>query len=209
MIECVACSEAIKPNAKLCKHCGTLQSDSRFASPVQKSLSSSGSPSAHNASRYRRLSKSNVITLSLVMGLSILAASLVATFGSAERTEEIVGGPSSDTSQSPPDELNVPDTSWIPKGYELIGENVAGKIANHTIDCIDCGGLSWKVVSKLGCMNGLYVEANFIDESGTVIDWSNDSIPTLGAMEKGIIELITYSDAPNLSVELSQVNCNN
>ncbi len=31
MKDCVACAEEIKANAKLCKHCGTLQSDSQFA----------------------------------------------------------------------------------------------------------------------------------------------------------------------------------
>lgn len=29
--DCVACAEIIMPNAKLCKHCGTLQDDPRFA----------------------------------------------------------------------------------------------------------------------------------------------------------------------------------
>lgn len=33
MKECVACAEEIKSNAKLCKHCGTLQDDERFTSP--------------------------------------------------------------------------------------------------------------------------------------------------------------------------------
>lgn len=30
MVECVACSEEIQSGAKLCKHCGTLQNDTRF-----------------------------------------------------------------------------------------------------------------------------------------------------------------------------------
>lgn len=30
MKECVACAEEIKVNAKLCRHCGTLQNDERF-----------------------------------------------------------------------------------------------------------------------------------------------------------------------------------
>jgi hypothetical protein len=35
MKECIACAEEIKENAKLCKHCGTTQDDSRFSSESQ------------------------------------------------------------------------------------------------------------------------------------------------------------------------------
>lgn len=102
----------------------------------------------------------------------------------------------------------VDDQSWVPEGYQLIGSNVAGKIVDHTIDCTDCGGLTWEVISRDACPGGLYVEGNFVDSNGVVVDWSNDTIPSLGAMEKGLIEILTYSKVPNLTIQLVQVLCN-
>lgn len=97
--------------------------------------------------------------------------------------------------------------AWVPAGFQLIGPGVAGQIADHRIDCSGCGGLTWDVVSEAGCPGGLYVEANFIDGNGVVVDWSNDSIPTLGAMEHALVEIYTYNETPNLSVKITKVNC--
>jgi hypothetical protein len=50
---CVACAEPILTNAKLCKHCGTLQDDPRFAHEDQ----SGSSPSESTSSSWQFLSK--------------------------------------------------------------------------------------------------------------------------------------------------------
>jgi hypothetical protein len=42
---CIACAEQILPNAKLCKHCGTLQDDPRFSHDGQLGPAPSGSQS--------------------------------------------------------------------------------------------------------------------------------------------------------------------
>jgi hypothetical protein len=44
-IACLACAESILPNAKLCKHCGTLQNDPRFAHDDQPGPAPSASQS--------------------------------------------------------------------------------------------------------------------------------------------------------------------
>jgi predicted RNA-binding Zn-ribbon protein involved in translation (DUF1610 family) len=40
--ECIACAELIAGKAKLCKHCGTLQSDPRFSSEAAQELGHAG-----------------------------------------------------------------------------------------------------------------------------------------------------------------------
>lgn len=88
---------------------------------------------------------------------------------------------------------------WYPKGYTEwpTDSNVAFVYA--TFEGGDPCGYSAcsygrvKVVSEFGCPSGLYAEMNFVDPSGTVRDWSNDSVPYLGPGEQALLTFTSYS----------------
>lgn len=68
-----------------------------------------------------------------------------------------------------------------------------------------CRYFTLNVTSQHGCYNGLYVEMNFTS-NGTVVDWSNDSIPSLQAGQIAQLQFITY-DLNVDSGQLVTMNC--
>jgi hypothetical protein len=103
---------------------------------------------------------------------------------------------------------NVP---WYPEGYAEIqsGDYAYKNISKSAnIDCYECRYAIMNFISKFGCPSGLYVEVNFMDSSGTVYDWSNDTLPTLGARQKARLEFITYrSSGGSGTWRIANINC--
>lgn len=101
---------------------------------------------------------------------------------------------------------------WYPKGYkEWIGDdNVAIK---YTLAGGDpCGYSSCRygkiyIVTQYGCPSGVYASANFSDSGGTVFDWDNDSLPSLGPGKRGLLEFKTYSSNRSGSYQVVEISC--
>ena len=85
---------------------------------------------------------------------------------------------------------------WYPNGYFLgAGGQIAWKWIQKYDDCYSCRYSHVSVIAKDGCPGGVYAETNF-EHNGVVIDWTNDSLPTLAAGQKAILEFVSYnSDA--------------
>jgi hypothetical protein len=65
------------------------------------------------------------------------------------------------------------------------------------------------VISKNGCPSGVYGSLN-IQKSGVTLDWTNDSVPYLGPMEKARLafEKYGYSESgSNYQGDLTMLNC--
>lgn len=102
--------------------------------------------------------------------------------------------------------LQQPKT-WYPKGYNLSpNPTVAFKWDKDRPDCYSCTGSAITVVSQHGCPNGLYVEVTFHDAADTIVDWSNDRLPSLDAGQKARLEFVTYNDRAR-RILLGQVDC--
>jgi hypothetical protein len=103
---------------------------------------------------------------------------------------------------------NVP---WYPEGYDeiLSGDYAYKNISKSAnVDCYECRYAVMNFITKFGCPSGLYVEVNFMDSSGTVYDWSNDTLPTLGARQKARLEFITYrSSGGSGTWRIANINC--
>lgn len=99
---------------------------------------------------------------------------------------------------------------WYPDGYNQWwqNENVAWKWAKG-IGC-DLGDSCWhiKVIALTGCPGGVYAELNEMDANGNVIGYSNDLLPSLGAMSTAIMEFSTYNSRSQ-SGQLTTINCHN
>jgi hypothetical protein len=99
------------------------------------------------------------------------------------------------------------DAPWYPKGwFEWDDGSVAYKWTNGACDTY--GGACWtmRVISHNGCPDGLYAEINIEDASGTVIDYSNDTLGSLSSGQQAALEFVTYEGAAH-SARLTDVSC--
>lgn len=111
-------------------------------------------------------------------------------------------------------ESDFEDDSWVPVGFYLWSDdsNIAWKWTTNdeSFDgCEDCIYWTVDVISKNGCPSGVYGSLN-IQKSGVTLDWTNDSVPYLGPMEKARLafEKYGYDDSgSNYQGDLTTLNC--
>lgn len=99
---------------------------------------------------------------------------------------------------------------WAPAGFDTYDDDLAVKWVTNEGDwpCDDCNFWKLKVISQYGCPNGVYGEINMLDANDTVVNWTNDSIPSLGSNQSAILifENYPYDDYIE-SGQLVELNC--
>lgn len=101
-----------------------------------------------------------------------------------------------------------PAKNWYPKGYNVRPDGeLAFKFVRSNPDCYSCSAAAVNVVSKNGCPGGIYAEANVLDSAGTVIDWTNDSVPSLAPGQKARLNFTTYQDNAD-TIQIVDMTCN-
>ena len=106
------------------------------------------------------------------------------------------------------DAVSLADSApWYPVGYNESPDdsNLAWKWVSAYSDCYSCSYWHVKVIAKDSCPTGLYAEINILN-GGSVVDWTNDTVPYLGAGETAILEFDTYSSSAE-SGRLTQLHC--
>ncbi len=104
---------------------------------------------------------------------------------------------------------NALERPWYPKGYSEYDDNIATKWDNSGgYDCYGCTYAKLMVVAHEGCSGGVYAEVNFLNSSGVAVDWSNDTLPSLGANSYAQLTFESYSATGGGSVEISRIDCN-
>lgn len=99
---------------------------------------------------------------------------------------------------------------WYPNGYYswAMDDNLAWKwISGAGNDCYSCWYWTIEVISRYGCPGGVYAEFTELNGSGTVVDWTNDSIPSLNAGDKARLQFETWNSSTETG-RLSELNCN-
>lgn len=144
--------------------------------------------------------------LTLILATFLLAS----TVGCGSTTfSESTAEPNSLESSEPEPTPEV-DLTWAPKSFSQYDEKIAYKFttAKGSSPCQDCNYWKITVIANYGCTDGVYAELNMMDSSGTVIDWSNDSIPYLGPGQKAVLTFKNYPWDSNLETgQLTKLTC--
>ena len=99
------------------------------------------------------------------------------------------------------------DPNWPPTGYSDWDGSVAYKwtTASTESDCDSCTYSTMDVTANYGC-DTLYVEVNFLDSSGSIVDWSNDTASSLSAGQIARLEFDTWEDNAD-QTEVTKITC--
>jgi hypothetical protein len=101
----------------------------------------------------------------------------------------------------------VPAVAWWPSGFTAYGDGVVATKWVHNVACqLGDRCLHLQVIAQLGCPNGLYAAINILDKNGTVIDSSNDTVPSLAPRQQARLEFGTYNTAA-ASGSIATINC--
>lgn len=110
---------------------------------------------------------------------------------------------------------STPEYSATPSKWESAGYSQWGSVWGIWLHEGDAGWTACsygtcskiKVVSETGC-SMLYVEANILDSTGTVIGMANDTVSNLAPDQPAIMELhYVTSGGHSDKIKLTEVNC--
>ena len=117
---------------------------------------------------------------------------------------------SDSSSSSSSDGSSSSDSSWPPSGYTewSSDSNIAYKWTDQSCTG-NYGCVHASFISQNGCSN-FYAAVNWLDapanENGSVIGYSNNSLPSLGAMQTATLMFEDTSDNGK-SAQMSEINC--
>ena len=117
---------------------------------------------------------------------------------------------SSSSSSSSDGSSSSSDSAWPPPGYTEWPDdsNIAYKWINQSCTG-NYGCVHASFISQNGCSN-FYAAVNWLDapanENGSVIGYSNNSLPSLGAMQTATLIFEDTSDNGK-SAQMSEINC--
>ena len=99
---------------------------------------------------------------------------------------------------------------WYPEDFREYEEGIAiDFIPGGRSPCNDCVYWTLDLISQSGCPSGLYVEVTF-SRGGSTFDWSNDTLPSLCAGDKGRLQFYTYeygNSTSGMTIDISKVSC--
>lgn len=96
---------------------------------------------------------------------------------------------------------------WFPEDYVEAAPGIATKWVKAPKNCYSCYQWTLEMIAKSGCYGGVYAEINILDSAGRVVDWTNDTISSLRAMEVGRLTFQDYGGSGTQSARLSELNC--
>jgi hypothetical protein len=125
----------------------------------------------------------------------------------------LFSGSSSSTSNSisPAPAAEIADTSWIPTGFDvyLNNANVAWRwgTSKETI-CTYSSGSCWSamIITKNGCPSSLYGEIAILDNSGTQIDYTNDTASSVPPGQKVKLTFDSFNEQGQ-KARLTKISC--
>jgi hypothetical protein len=100
------------------------------------------------------------------------------------------------------------DSSWVPIEFTAWTDdsNIAWRWADDH-DCSDYSCVTAEFISEYGCPSGLYVAVNWLDEYDNVVSYTNESLPSLLAMQTAKLRFDDYEEIGD-SGQIAEISCN-
>ena len=139
----------------------------------------------------------------VIGGIGIASAAMNA----AKQPSVASPGWTSDAYSPPTDMVNGSTGDWPPTGFtDWDGSRAYQWTTDSTSsDCSGCTYSTMDVTTNVSCTD-LYVEVNFLDDAGNVVDWGNDTAPALSAGQTAKLEFDSY-EASAASTEVTDISC--
>lgn len=147
------------------------------------------------------------MNLSGFTALAVVVLALAACSSDTEPADDETGTPS--PSVSSPTAIEAALAKYEQLGYTG-HRNDAALFWRHiepseAPECVVGLCVSYQVVAPEGC-DDVYVEANFLDDAGNVIDWSNDTVSHLGPGDTAIVQFIATVDGAT-QIRITEASC--
>jgi hypothetical protein len=99
------------------------------------------------------------------------------------------------------------DTSWIPYDFSQWSDdsNIAWRWADNN-DCDTYACVSAEFISRDGCSGGFYVAVNWLDEYDNVISYTNESLPSLQALQTAKLRFDDFEENSD-SGQVVEIRC--
>jgi hypothetical protein len=99
----------------------------------------------------------------------------------------------------------------FPDGFEDAGNGLALRFMETSAPEFDCSYLDSCSVVELfsysGCPSGGYIEANILNGAGTIVDYTNDSIPSMGVGDRYNSVLGSMGNGSGLTTKITELTC--
>lgn len=109
----------------------------------------------------------------------------------------------------PNSDSNQANSAWYPTGFYEYNNQLAYQWVEGGADpcgSVACQFNTMNVIAKTGCPRGVYVEVNFLS-GGVVVDWSNDTVPSLSAGQTAQLQFVSYQGNVD-SAQVANMSCN-
>lgn len=99
---------------------------------------------------------------------------------------------------------------WVPKDFEIWNDdpNIAWRwLEPNEFNCKygdSCWGMV--IISKDGCPSSLYAELSILDEAGTQVGYTNETMSSALPLQKSKLIFETYEESAN-SARISKISC--
>lgn len=198
---CRFCGNQEKADASFCSKCGSRIAVD--AESVEISPESDTDTTAATA-ELKKKPKTPVLVVAIVAVLAVIG---IAIGSQSNQTADQAYEP---TDSSLIEEEPVIDKTWVPAGFEWQNDEFAVKWVTNEGDwpCDDCNFWKLKVVPHYDCNRGVYAELNMLDYADTVVDWTNDSLPSLSAGQTGLLIFENYPYDEGIDAgQLTELTC--
>lgn len=198
---CRFCGAQERADAIFCSKCG-----SRIASEAQ-SFDPEPAPTVVASGVTPEPKKKPKTAILLATIVAVLAVIGIAIGSQLNQSTDVTY---ESTDSSLVEEEPILDKTWVPVGYEWQNDEFAVKWVTNEGDwpCDDCNFWKLKVVPHYDCNRGVYAELNMLDYADTVVDWTNDSLPSLSAGQTGLLIFENYPYDEGIDAgQLTELTC--
>jgi len=136
---------------------------------------------------------------------ALLVAALIGLF--IRQSESTL--PNSSSSSSSPISPAEADTSWIPNDYIPYSDSLAWSFPKQTCTPSFTYCFQYSFISKTGCPSGFYAAINWKDKSEAVVDYTNETLPSLQPLQvaKLTFQFTTPAETSFGGLDVAEIRC--